>query len=267
MGWMTMDSSSDEDEPSAPPASSPAPVPAPEAAPEAAAAAVPPPRKRAKVQEPAEPTHEEDKNTAAAAAADDDEEVQALYRRYVERFARQGLSPSEAHARLTKTFGSVLTLEEVASLFKAAESSQSSSSLSSSKASTASTASTAPATSNNGAAEEKHMGRPADAEQQRVILETVEHNPRVSLRTVAAAVGCSKSQVARVLALNGFQRNKGRVGEWQRAPLSPQAVAAAAAQARAVAAAAARAWRAGKREERLLQHQRQAELARQLERE
>lgn len=259
-----MDSSSDEDEPSAPPASSPAPVPAPEAA----AAAVPPPRKRAKVQEPAEqpaePTHEEDKNTAAAAAADDDEEVQALYRRYVERFARQGLSPSEAHARLTKTFGSVLTLEEVASLFKAAESSQSSSSLSSSKASTASTA---PATSNNGAAEEKHMGRPADAEQQRVILETVEHNPRVSLRTVAAAVGCSKSQVARVLALNGFQRNKGRVGEWQRAPLSPQAVAAAAAQARAVAAAAARAWRAGKREERLIQQQRQAELARQLERE
>lgn len=263
MGWMTMDSSSDEDEPSAPPASSPAPVPAPEAA-----AAVPPPRKRAKVQEPAEqpaePTHEEDKNTAAAAAADDDEEVQALYGRYVERFARQGLSPSEAHARLTKTFGSVLTLEEVASLFKAAESSQSSSSLSSSKASTTSTA---PATSNNGAAEEKHMGRPADAEQQRVILETVEHNPRVSLRTVAAAVGCSKSQVARVLALNGFQRNKGRVGEWQRAPLSPQAVAAAAAQARAVAAAAARAWRAGKREERLLQHQRQHELARQLERE
>lgn len=111
------------------------------------------------------------------------------------------------------------------------------------------------------------MGRPADAEQQRVILETVEHNPRVSLRTVAAAVGCSKSQVARVLALNGFQRNKGRVGEWQRAPLSPQAVAAAAAEARAVAAAAARAWRAGKREERLMQRQREHELARQLGRE
>lgn len=250
MGWMVMDSSSDEDEPRTEPAPAPAPAPAP------------PPSKRAKVSATAAP--------AAPAATREDksertdaEELQALYRRYVQRYTAQGLAPADAHARLTKTFGAVLTLDEVERL--AHEARAAPPAARSTTTSTNSDATTAAAAA--AATEEKHMGRPADAEQQRVILETVEHNPRVSLRTVAAAVGCSKSQVARVLALNGFQRNKGRVGEWQRAPLSPQAVAAAAAEARAVAAAAARAWRAGKREERLMQQQRQHELARQLGRE
>jgi len=62
----------------------------------------------------------------------------------------------------------------------------------------------------------KHIGRPPDEDKQRTIVETVKINPTISLRTVAANLDCSKSQVARVLAMNGFQRNKGRIGEWQR---------------------------------------------------
>jgi len=62
----------------------------------------------------------------------------------------------------------------------------------------------------------KPIGRPPDEEKQRTIIATVENNPSISLRSVASSLDCSKSQVARVLALNGFQRNKGRVGEWQR---------------------------------------------------
>jgi len=61
----------------------------------------------------------------------------------------------------------------------------------------------------------KQIGRPPDEQKQRTIIETVRTNPTISLRSVAASVDCSKSQVARILALNGYQRNKGRIGEWQ----------------------------------------------------
>jgi len=161
-----------------------------------------------------------------------DKDIKTRCVKFVARNSKKGKSPEEIHTRLVKKFGMVLTLEEVEYICHAQQ------------AKTAAETTVAPSETtpvvaevftamkrhricdekvveeNQSPKKKKHIGRPPDEGKQRTIIEAVEQNPSISLRSVASSLDCSKSQVARVLALNGFQRNKGRVGEWQRVPTS-----------------------------------------------
>jgi len=178
-------------------------------------------------------------------APESEEDLRKKHCRFVRRQYKKQKSIQYAYDRLVKKFGDVMTLEEVTAICEAQERKSASRSLPSppSTTSTQLTVSgeelSSVSTAETGTGDvvvsttakkrhrsekssvdclsfkSKHCGRPPDEDKQRTIIETVKHNPTISLRTVAANLECSKSQVARVLALNGYQRNKGRIGEWQ----------------------------------------------------
>jgi len=173
---------------------------------------------------------EEQKETEKKEESEEDKRKRCS--KFISRVYKKEKSPQVIFSRIEKKFGAIMTLEEVTEMCntleaKAAAAVSRSSVIGCETISADGTASPSPAkkrrrsdktSSDDGSPskKKKHMGRPPDEDKQRTIIETVERNPSISLRTVASSLDCSKSQVARVLALNGFQRNKGRVGEWQR---------------------------------------------------
>jgi len=159
------------------------------------------------------------------------EEIRKRCIRFITRNCKRGKSLEDTNARMIKKYGGVLTFEEFSTVYnncasKIAAAAASTTTGDGTQVENEITSSpmakkrhrTEGDSSEGGSSKKKHIGRPPDEEKQRTIISMVEHNPAISLRTVAAELDCSKSQVARVLALNGFQRNKGRVGEWQRVP-------------------------------------------------
>jgi len=231
MGWPAEDGNeSDYEEPGSAVKSEPAPS--------ADAAAV----DSASASHPAKSTEgKRRKRTAqekAAKTITDPEEVKKRCTRCVIREAKKGKPFDEIYAHIEKKYGTeAISCEEAEEIYRVrmAKVADSAAPPPSGEEAAAPSAATTPtetptrkkrrrrsfkdAGEGGSSRKRKSIGRPPDEAKQKTIVATVENNPSISLRTVAQSLDCSKSQVARVLSMNGFQRPKGRVGEWQRIPI------------------------------------------------